>query len=74
MDALDREKLTRLIEEGDWTPRRLALATGLAHASIWRTLQGRTTPNLDTLAKICAVLRVRVSEVLVEEIEYKRAA
>jgi DNA-binding Xre family transcriptional regulator len=74
MDAIDLEKLNRLIKDGRWNPRSLARETGLAHASIWRTLRGQTSPNVDTLAKICAVLEVRVSDVLVENFDYRKAA
>ena len=74
MDVLDREKLNRLLADGRWNPRSLAQATGLSHASIWRTIRGQTSPNLETLAKMCAVLGVRVSDVLNETTEYRKAA
>ena len=63
---LDLEKLNELIKSGRWTSRSLALAAGIGQASVWRTMQGKTSPSLDTLSKICGVLEVPVSELIVE--------
>ena len=72
---LDLQKLNELIKSGRWTSRSLALAAGVGQASVWRTMQGKTSPSLETLAKICGVLKVPVSELIVEGgPEIKRAA
>ena len=72
---LDLQKLNELIKSGRWTSRSLALAAGVGQASVWRTMQGKTSPSLETLAKICGVLKVPVSELIVEGgQQIKRAA
>jgi transcriptional regulator with XRE-family HTH domain len=72
---LDLKKLDELMKAGRWSSRSLALAAGVAQASVWRTVRGQTSPSLDTLAKICSVLEVPVRDLIVErETEAKRAA
>ena len=72
---LNVEKLNELMKTGRWSSRSLALAAGVGQASVWRTIRGETSPSLSTLSKICAVLKVPVRELLIEdEPRIKKAA
>ncbi|MEO7672981.1 MAG: helix-turn-helix transcriptional regulator [Pyrinomonadaceae bacterium] len=74
MDMLDTKKLNELMVANRWNSSSLAVAAGLPQATVWRTSRGATTPSLETLAKICAVLKIRIADLIVEPFEEKEAA
>jgi transcriptional regulator with XRE-family HTH domain len=68
-------KLKELMESNRWNSRSPARAAGLPQATVWRTVCGETCPTLSTLRKISSVLKVPVSDLLIEgEAEIKPAA
>ena len=72
---LNVKKLNKLMKTHRWNSRSLALAAGLPQATVWRTVRGETSPSLSTLSKMCRVLKVRVSDLIIEDpVDYKQAA
>jgi transcriptional regulator with XRE-family HTH domain len=69
------KKLNELMQSNRWNSRNLARAAGLPQATVWRTVCGETCPTLSTLRKISSVLKVPISDLLIEdEVEIKPAA
>ena len=62
-EVIDFSKLKDCIKNRRTTLKYVAEDCGLRAAQISQIIQGFTLPKTDTVAKICAVLKVRVSEI-----------
>jgi transcriptional regulator with XRE-family HTH domain len=67
MGILNLQKLDQLMKADRWNSRSLALAARLPQATVWRTISGNTSPNLETLSKLARVLKVKMGDLLIED-------
>ncbi len=56
------QELTRIRNERGWSQQRLADESGVNKATINQIERGRRSPNVDTLAKLAAALRVEIGD------------
>ena len=61
---IDTQKLKKLMDDEGWNSRTLSAVSGVPPSTVWRTVRGKSTPTLETLAKICRALKIRVRDVL----------
>lgn len=60
------ERLQQLLEAQGWTTYRLALNSGLSHATIANVFKRNTTPSVATLEAICDGFGITLSQFFAE--------
>lgn len=61
------ERLKDICKQRNITNYALAKATNLSNSSISNLMNGKTTPYVDTLLKICSALDISITELIGED-------
>jgi transcriptional regulator with XRE-family HTH domain len=61
---INTEKIREVMKANRWTSQSLADAAGLSRQSVWAMLEGRNVPKIENLQKICTVLNLEITAVL----------
>ena len=63
-ELINLRKLRRRMEAEGFNHSSLSRAAGLPRLTVWKTMRGITSPTLQTLTRICEVLKLKVGDLM----------
>ena len=65
--SIDYGKIKKIMTEGRWTTFSLSAAANVPQPTVWKVVNGRQSPSVESFARLCKALGIQIDDVIIDD-------